>query len=269
MKFSEIPTVKPQEAVKMAEGLNPVFVSAKGLNGIRLPLQAVRNQVLELCPPKPVFVPVTDKWNSPDDVLAKDFALQLREDSGTKAPIMLSATVDRYERLADLDIAEGFRDNAVVIMHPAPTDAELDKMRQWHLRAREIIGEDKPLRLFADHILTVQAMTPKSKKATPVFVDAGGGFMIFDQIRKYLQEKRITRVIAVNVTLAGKESTFLPYIYDNFEDLGNYAENENKTIRVLDAKDAAKGPPVKPAPEKPKPKPKTSKAPTKPKTRKV
>lgn len=236
MKFADVPTMKPAEAEKMVSEnkLNPVFVSAKGLNGIRLPLLAIRQEVLSLCPENPVFVPVTDKWNSVDDVLAKDLALQLRNDSGSKMPVILSATADRYERLADLDLANGFKDSAAVVVHPTPSDKDIESMRAWHKRSKEIIGDEKPLRLFADHILTVELFAPKSK-SKGVFVDGGGGFMIFDQVHKYLVEKRVSRAIAINVTLAGKDSEIRPYMFDNFGDLGEFTENEKGTIRMIDA----------------------------------
>ena len=125
MLFKELPIVTLKDAIKAISGAKGiVFVSAKGVDGIKMPLKNNRELVTKSMTSEIAFVPVTDSWKDPKDVLAKDFALQIKTDVKSPYPLILSIGEDRYEKFAENKINPAFEGNALVVLHPAPTDAK-------------------------------------------------------------------------------------------------------------------------------------------------
>lgn len=273
MLFKDLPTVTMADAIKTISSANGlVFVSAKGVDGIKMPLKKARESVTKSMGSEAAFVPVTDNWKSPKDVLAKDLALQLKADTGSKFPLILSISNDRYEKFAEKEIDDGFKGNAVVVLHKAPTEAVMDKIRGFHLKSKEILGEDKTPKVFPEHILSVMEIAKKLPNTPKVFLDAGGGFMIYDQAKHYLDNGIVSAVLALNVTLAKSEKMTIPYVYNNAEEMGPVEETKGvvKIIKKGDGVPAEAVVPSAPEPEseeasKPKSKSK-SKSVSKPKS---
>lgn len=232
MLFKDLPVVSMKDALKAvsaAKGI--VFVSAKGIDGIKMPLKEAREAVTKSMVSEVAFVPVTDSWKSPKDVLAKDFALQLKQDTKSPYPLILSVAKDRYEKFAENELNPAFEGNALVVLQPAPTDKKLAEVRAFHHKTREIIGEGKEPRIFTEHVMTVTEIAKKFPKTPKVFIDAGGGFMIFDQAKHYLDTGIVGEVVALNVTLAKSEKMTIPYLYDNADHMG--AVKEAKALKVV------------------------------------
>ena len=233
MLFRDLPVVDMKDAVKTvsaAKGI--VFVSAKGVDGVKMPLKKSREAVSKNMGSEAVFVPVTDSWKSPTDVLAKDIALQLKEDTKSPYPIILSVAKDRYEKFGDNEVDKRFEGNAVVVLQGAPTDKKLEELLAFHHKTREILGEGKKPKLFPEHIMTVMELTKKLPKTPKVFLDAGAGFMIYDQAKYYLDTGVVSAVLAMNVTLAKSEKMTIPYVYDNAELMGA-VEDTKGVVKVV------------------------------------
>lgn len=237
MLFRDLPVVDMDKglahllkSISAAQGI--VFVSAKGVEGVKMPLKKVRDEVADVTPGA-VFVPVTDNWKDPKSVLAKDVALQLKEDTKSPHPILLSVGKDRYEVFGDKEIDKRFEGNAVVLLHAAPTEEKLDEFLAFHHKTREILGEGKKPKLFPEHILTVMELKEKLPNIPKVFLDAGAGFMVYDQAKYYLDTGVVDQVIAINVTLAKSEKMTIPYVYDNAESMGRVEKTKGgvKLIR--------------------------------------
>ena len=221
MLFRDLPVVDMKDALKTvsaAKGI--VFVSAKGVDGVKMPLKEARVAATKSIGSEAVFVPVTDSWKSPTDVLAKDLALQLKEDTKSPYPIILSVGKDRYEKFSDKEVNKKFEGNAVVVLHAAPTDKKKTEFLAFHHKTREVLGEAKEPKLFPEHIMTVMEVAKKLPKTPKLFLDAGAGFMIFDQARHYLDTGVVSAVLAMNATLAKSEKMTIPYVYDNAELMG-------------------------------------------------
>eukprot|EP00873_Tetraselmis_striata_P027073 jgi/Tetstr1/447337/TSEL_034774.t1 len=235
------------DAVKtIAEAKGIVFVSAKGVDGIKMPLKKARETVTRSMGSEAAFVPVTDNWKSPKDVLAKDLALQLKADTGSKFPLILSISKDRYEKFAEKELDDGFKGNALVVLHAAPTDAKLEEIRGFHLKSKEILGESKPPKVFPEHIMSVMDIAKKLPKTPKVFLDAGGGFMIYDQAKHYLDAGIVGAVLALNVTLAKSEKMTIPYVYNNAEEMGPVEETKG-VVKVIKKGDGTPAPAPAPA----------------------
>jgi hypothetical protein len=270
MLFKDLPVVDMKDAIKAISGAKGiVFVSAKGVQGINMPLKSKRELVTKSMTSEIAFVPVTDSWKVATDVLAKDFALQLKADAKSPYPLILSIGKDRYEKFSEKELNPAFEGNALVVLHAAPNDKKLDEIRAFHHKTREILGEAKEIKVFPEHILTVTEIVKKLPKTPKVFLDAGAGFMIFDQAKHYLDTGVVSEVITLNVTLAKSEKMTIPYVYDNADMMG-IAEDKNSFVKVirkgppgvgegLGEVDAAEtGEPAKPKSSKPKSKDKKS-----------
>ena len=233
MLFKDLPVVDVKDAIKAISGAKGiVFVSAKGVQGINMPLKKKRELVTKSMKSEVAFVPVTDSWKDAKDVLAKDFALQLKNDAKSPYPLILSISKDRYEKFSEKEVNPAFEGQALVVLHAAPTDAKLGEIRAFHHKTREILGEEKEIKVFPEHILTVTEIVKKLPETPKVFLDAGAGFMIFDQAKHYLDAGVVSEVITLNVALAKSEKMTIPYVYDNAGSMGS-VEEKNSFVKVI------------------------------------
>ena len=130
------------------------------------------------------------------------------------------------------ETGDTFEGNALVVLHPAPTDAKMDEIRGFHHKTREILGENKKPKIFPEHVLSVMEIAKKLPNTPKVFIDAGAGFMLFDQVKHYLDAGIVSEVITLKVTLAKTEKMTIPYVYDNAHLVGAVDE-KNSFVKVI------------------------------------
>lgn len=227
MLFADIPISSMASVVSIAaKAAGVAFVSAKGGGGIKMPLKrgrtAILNRIQEYTKDvkKTIFVPVTDSWNSIKDIMAKDFALQLHQDAQSEFPIVLSLSRATYERYSSKEVSELLVKNSVVVVHNNPTATDLQKYREFHTVTQNAIGSKKVVKIFPAHIQTVFKISKALPKQPRVFVDAGAGFQVFDQVKHYLDKSIIASAIVFNADLAKSEEKVIAYMYDNASKLG-------------------------------------------------
>jgi hypothetical protein len=187
-----------------------VFVSAKGKEGINMPLKKIRDGVTSSLSDA-IFVPVTDNWNKKTEILAKDLALQFKIDTKSPHPLILSVSEDRYDKFAKKEISDAFKNSAVVVLHKPVSDTKLKDIRSFHFKTSEILDKGRNIKIFPEHILTVFEIAKKHPKLPKVFVDAGASFMIFDQAKHYLDKGIVSAVVSMSAKLvnSGKSEPFI------------------------------------------------------------
>lgn len=233
MLFRDIPTVDPAGLASMlapAKGI--VFVTAKGIDGIKMPPLKVRDAVSKQMGNEVAFVPVTDAWKKPGDVLAKDLAMQLKQDTGSSFKVVLSVARDRYDFFADRELPDKFLDNAVVVLQPPVDAATMNMFVGIHRKTAEQLKGKTP-RVFPEHIQTVMGIVNALPATPKVVVDAGGGLMAFDQAKHYLDSGAVSMVMTLNVALAKSEKMTIPYIWDNAAAMGDVDERVPNVLRVI------------------------------------
>lgn len=222
MLFKDIPTKSLEEVIGLIKDAKDiVFVSAKGLDGIKMPLKGVRDKFTSRISKETVFVPITDSWKTTDSFMAKDLALKLKEDIKSPFPVIMSVSSDRYERFQDNEMSNAFtKDNAIVVRHDQIPEKKVDEYRAFHHVSKEMLGYNKVIKIFPEHIATVMGIAKGLAAIPKVFLDAGSGFMVYDQAKHYLETGVVKEVVAMFVTLAKSEKEVIPYIYDNAENMG-------------------------------------------------
>jgi len=180
-----------------------VFVSAKGKEGINMPLNKIRDGVTSSLSDA-IFVPVTGNWKKQTDILGKDLALQFKIDTRSPHPLILSVLEDRNDKFAKKKISDAFKNSAEVVLQKSVSDTKLKDIRSVHFKTSEILDKGRNIKIF----LESQKKHPKLSK---ICVDARSSFMIFDQAKHYLAKEIVSAIVSMSAKLVsfGKNEPFI------------------------------------------------------------